>query len=68
MKSWRTTACGILTLIGSAIPLAIAALDGDPNTVVDMTEVGTLLMGIAAAFGFSVARDNKVSSEDAGAK
>lgn len=67
-KSWRTTAAGILALVGSAIPLVIAMIDGDPATVVDMNEVGVLIMGIFTALGFNAARDNKVSSEDAGAK
>lgn len=68
MKSWRTTTCGILTLIASAIPLIVALIDGDPATAVDMQELGAIAMGVAAFFGFTVARDNKVSSEDAGAK
>jgi hypothetical protein len=67
-KSWRTTACGVLALVASAIPMAIAFIDGDPNTTVGMEQLSALGMGIAAAFGLTLARDNKVTSEQAGAK
>ena len=68
MKSWRTTVCGILTAVAALIPAAKALIDGDPATVVDTNEIMVGIMGLLAAFGFAAARDNKVSSEDAGAK
>lgn len=67
-KSWRTTTCGVLALVASAIPLAIAFLDGDPATTVGMEQLSAVGMGVAAFFGLKLARDNSVTSEQAGAK
>lgn len=67
-KSWRTTTCGVLAIIGSLIPAAIAFLDGDPATSVDIQAVGIAIMGLFGGGGLIAARDNKVSSEDAGVK
>lgn len=65
MKSWRTTVLGILAGLAILITQAIAALDGDPETVFNLDAVIAALatMGIGV-----VARDNVVSSEKAGAK
>lgn len=63
--SWRTTSVGIaglLALIGGAAKLV---LDGDPSTNPDWNAV--IPAGLAL-IGSLVARDNKVSSEEAGAK
>lgn len=63
--SWRTTLAGIgamLVAIGGAIS---ATFDNDPTTTADWAAV---LAACIAGFGLLFARDNKVSSEKAGAK
>lgn len=65
MKSWKTTVTGIaavLTAIGSALT---ALFDNDPNTTLDVAVTASAIM---AGIGLIFARDNNVSSEDAGAK
>jgi uncharacterized membrane protein YhiD involved in acid resistance len=62
--SWRTTAAGIgaiLVAIGSAVG---ATFDTDPATVADW---GAVVAAVIAGVGLIFARDNKVSSEKAGA-
>lgn len=64
MASWRTTAAGcgaILVAVGSAIS---AHFDADPTTVADW---GAVVAAVIAGVGLVMARDNKVSSEQAGA-
>lgn len=64
MKSWKTTAAGvgaILVAIGSALT---ATFDTDPATVADW---GAVVAAIIAGVGLIVARDNNVTSEQAGA-
>jgi hypothetical protein len=59
MKSWKTTVGGILLAIGT--PLS-ASGEGIYQTIgVLMAAVGAVMLGITA-------RDNNVSSEDAGVK
>lgn len=63
-SSWRTTAAGLgaaLAAIGTAIS---ATFDADPGTVADWP---TAIAIAVAALGLLVARDNRVSSERAGA-
>jgi len=63
--SWRTTTAGIgaiLIALGSALS---AQFDNDPATVPDW---GSLIAAVVAGVGLLNARDNKVSSEQAGAK
>lgn len=67
-KSWRTTTAGVLALIASLIPAAIALMDGDPATNINMNEVGAALMGFFMAYMGVSARDNVVTSEQAGVK
>ena len=63
--SWRTTGGGIALAL-SAIATALTALtDNNPATNVDWVSVGGQ---IAAAWALIQARDNKVSSEQAGLK
>lgn len=63
--SWRTTLIGWLTALGLLIPQLINLLDNDPAT----TFSWKVLVAALAAAGFgTVTRDNRVSSEKAGAK
>jgi hypothetical protein len=65
MKSWRTSTSGILAIVvavGTAVQLLI---DGNPATNPDWGTVGAAVL---AGVGLLTARDNKVSSESAGAK
>lgn len=63
--SWRTTVAGIAAIV-TAVASAIAALlDNDPTTV---PEWGAVAAAVMAGVGLLNARDNKVSSEQAGAK
>lgn len=65
IPSWRTTIAGIgaiLVAVGGAIT---ATFDNDPATIADWTAV---VAACIAGFGLVFARDNKVSSEAAGAK
>jgi hypothetical protein len=65
MKSWRTTTAGIAAIV-VAIATAVGALfDADPLTLPDW---GAVAAAIMAGIGLLAARDNKVSSEQAGAK
>lgn len=65
MKSWRTTALGVIAGLTLLFTQATALLDDDPETTLDIDVVIAALatMGIGV-----VARDNGVSSEKAGAK
>lgn len=63
--SWRTTLFGtggLLLALGSA---CAALFDGNPGTTPDWAAVAA---AAAACIGLLFARDNKVSSESAGAK
>ena len=65
MKSWKTTLAGvgaILAVIGAALNLYF---DGNPATNPDWSLVSA---GVMAGFGLIFARDNNVSSEQAGLK
>jgi len=65
MKSWKTTlfgAGGIATVLFSAVA---ALLDGDPATNPDWNLV---LGAVLPAIGLLFARDNNVTSEQAGVK
>ena len=66
MKSWKTTTCGILGIVAAGITMiAQPILDGDPSTVPAWAAFGTL---VATSVGLLFARDNDVSSENAGIK
>jgi hypothetical protein len=65
MTSWRTTTAGIAAIV-VAIATAVSALfDADPLTLPDW---GAVAAAVMAGVGLLAARDNKVSSEQAGAK
>ena len=60
--SWKTTLCGVLSLIASGISLvALPLLDNDPGTAANLGGFGA---AIAAAIGLYFARDHDNSSED----
>ena len=65
MKSWKTTSAAVLAVV-IAICVALKAMwDGDAATVADWGYVAT---AIVTAIGLFFARDNSVTSKDAGAK
>ena len=65
MKSWKTTVAGVLTAIIPVLNAVQAFIDGDPATVPDW---GLAIAAVTAGLGLFFARDNNVSSEEAGAK
>ena len=67
-KSWKTTACGVMAFVAALCVAGQALLDGNPETTMNLKDLMTGGLGLAALLGLSFARDNNVSSEDAGAK
>jgi len=71
-KSFKTTAGGVLQLIAAISIAAFALIDGDPSTTPDadaiLTALTALGVGIPGFITGIFARDNSVSSEEAGAK
>jgi hypothetical protein len=65
--NWRTNAAGTLTLVMVLLGAIKLALDGKLMEV-NFLQVMEALGGLAVAFGFFSARDNKVTSEAAGLK
>lgn len=65
VKSWKTTAAGLLVSISTITAAVAAMLDSDPGTVPDWDLVAVAVVG---AVGLIMARDNDKSSEDVGAK
>jgi len=63
-RSWRTTTTGVLAIVASLIPAAIALLDGNPATVVDWNAIGIVIMGLLTGGGLMAARDNNVTSQN----
>jgi len=64
MKSWKTTALGIIAVV-VAIGNALTAMwDNDPATEPNW---GLVASAIVVAVGLLFARDNNVTSEEAGA-
>jgi hypothetical protein len=63
--SWRTTTAGIAAIVAAIATAVVALFDADPLTTPDWGAVGAAFM---AGVGLLAARDNKVSSEQAGAK
>ena len=65
MKSWKTSAAGIaaiLVALGGAVQVLF---DGNPATNPDWN---VTVAAVLAGVGLMTARDNKVTSESAGAK
>lgn len=56
---------GIATILGAVCYALVAQFDNDPTTVANW---GGVVSAITAGIGLIVARDNGVTSEDAGAK
>lgn len=65
MKSWKTTTTGIITAVTAILSAIGLILDGNPQTNPDYAAT---IAAVTAGLGLVFARDNKVSSEDAGAK
>ena len=65
MKSWKTTVSGIGAILAAVGGAMTALFDGNAATNPDWTAV---IAAVVAGFGLIFARDNKVTSEDAGAK
>ena len=63
MKSWRTTATGILAIVVAIAGAVKAELDGDVTTTADW---GAVAAAIIAGVGLIAARDNRISSQDVG--
>ena len=62
--SWRTNSLGVVMILGAICVAAKALLDTDPETVINIE--GTIA-AIMAGIALIMARDNNVSSEEAGA-
>lgn len=65
MKSWRTTLAGWVAGLAILFGQAGAVLDDDPET---QLSVELIMAAVALIGGGTLARDNNVSSEKAGAK
>ena len=62
-RSWKTTAGGIFSLLGTLAVAGKQALAGDFASA-----IGTLSIGIPAGLALLAARDNDVTSRQAGAE
>lgn len=63
MKSWRTSAAGIIAIVVAVLGAFQALIDGNPNTNPDWTAV---IASVSAGIGLLKARDNVVSSKEVG--
>lgn len=63
--SYRTTLAGIAAILTAVGGVLTAMTDNDPNTNPDWPAV---IASVVAGAGLIAARDNKVTSEKAGAK
>jgi len=65
MKSWKTTVAGIAAILTAGGAALTAISDGNPATEPDYAAlIAACIAGLVLLF----ARDNDVTSEDAGAK
>lgn len=62
MKSWKTTVSGIGAIIVAVINAAVGIINGTP------VDWASTMAAIMAGIGLITARDNNVTSEQAGAK
>ena len=63
--SWRTTMAAMVLALSAVLTAASQLMDSDPATNPNWE---TVMAEVAAAWGFWHARDNAVTSEQAGAK
>lgn len=63
--SWRTTVAGISAIVAAVGGALQAMLDGNPATSPDWN---TVVVAVVAGLGLVFARDNRVTSEKAGAR
>lgn len=68
MKSWRTTTLGILTALIALSSAVVAEIDDKPETRADWPLVLAAISSALSGVGLMAARDNKVTSEQVGAK
>lgn len=64
-KSWKTTVTGIATIVVAIGTAVIAQFDDNVSTEPNW---GAVVAGLTAGAGLIAARDNTVTSEQAGAK
>jgi len=63
--SWRTTVAGVVSALVIAAPQILHLIDENPATVCDWSIlIGAVIVGL----GLGAARDNRVTSERAGAE
>jgi hypothetical protein len=62
--SWRTTLLGLLGALAVVSPELAHALDNDPATLCNW---GLVIGAVLTGLGLGAARDNRVTSEAAGA-
>lgn len=65
MSSWRVKLFGVISGLSAILNEVANELDSDPTTHLNIGLIIAAITGIIAAFN---ARDNKVTSEQAGAK
>ena len=63
--SWRTTLCGVGTILLTIGAGMLALFDDDPQTVFDLTAAISALTTALIGMGLLAARDNSVTSEQA---
>lgn len=62
--SWKTTTLGIVAIVGAVLSAVKAVLTSGPGGI----NIAETVAAISAGWGLIHARDNDVSSEQAGAK
>lgn len=62
MKSWKTTVTGVCAIIAAVAGAVTAIVNGNP------IDYGSVIAAVVSGIGLITARDNTVTSEQAGAK